>query len=155
MRRVLLWALDSETSADLRATEHVTVVGQACCRSELEAMARSWQADLVVCTVQEWLRALGAGGSAAGEAVGEAPGTGLTRREEEVLRLVAQGLTSRQIAGALRISLKTVQTHRAHLREKLEAHDRVDLVKAAIRLGLATPEVPVAHAHPQYRSGDR
>lgn len=150
MRRVLLWALDSETSADLKATEHVTVVGQACHRSELEAMARSWQADLVVCTVQEWLRALGTGATAAA-----APAAGLTRREEEVLRLVAQGLTSRQIADTLHISLKTVQTHRAHLREKLEAHDRVDLVKAAIYLGLATPEATGAHARPQYRSGDR
>ncbi len=158
-RRVLLWALDPDTSAALIATvgrsQHFTVVGHAFRRAELEAMARSRRPDLVVCTVQDWLNALSLDSARKAEAGAAATITRLTGREQEVLRLVAQGLTSRQIADSLRISLKTVQTHRAHLREKLEAHDRVDLVKVAICLGLATPEASAARARLQHRSGDR
>lgn len=60
----------------------------------------------------------------------------LTPREVEVLRLVAQGLTNAEIARRLYISVKTVQAHRASLMRKLGAHDRVDLVKYAIKVGL-------------------
>ncbi len=60
----------------------------------------------------------------------------LTAREKEVLVLVAQGLTNAEIARRLYISVKTVETHRAHIMEKLGAHDRTDLVKYAIRTGL-------------------
>lgn len=60
----------------------------------------------------------------------------LTPREIEILRLVARGLTNREIAEALVVSVKTVETHRAHIMEKLDLHDRVDLVKYALRAGL-------------------
>jgi two-component system response regulator NreC len=61
---------------------------------------------------------------------------GLTDREREVLTLIAEGMTNQQIAGKLYISIKTVQTHRAHIMEKLNLHDRTELVRYAIRKGL-------------------
>src|SRR3989440_1762237 len=60
----------------------------------------------------------------------------LSDREREVLRLVAEGKTNRQIADSLFLSIKTVQTHRDHIMKKLHMHDRTDLVKYAIRKGL-------------------
>jgi len=61
---------------------------------------------------------------------------GLTEREREILTLIAQGLSNQQIAEKLYISIKTVQTHRAHVLEKLGLHDRTELVRYAIRKGL-------------------
>ncbi|GAC1519992.1 MAG: response regulator transcription factor [Herpetosiphon sp.] len=62
----------------------------------------------------------------------------LTDRELEVLKLVAEGMTNRQIAQQLMISIKTVQSHRANLLDKLNLHDRTELVRYAIRRGLIT-----------------
>ena len=62
----------------------------------------------------------------------------LTERELEVLTLVAEGMTNRQIALKLMISIKTVQSHRANLLDKLNLHDRTELVRYAIRRGLIT-----------------
>ncbi|OFX32721.1 MAG: DNA-binding response regulator [Armatimonadetes bacterium RBG_16_67_12] len=64
------------------------------------------------------------------------PYDGLTGREREVLALIAEGHTNQEIAGRLFISIKTVQTHRAHIFEKLGLHDRTELVRYAIRVGL-------------------
>jgi DNA-binding NarL/FixJ family response regulator len=64
----------------------------------------------------------------------------LTEREREILQLVAEGKTNAEIAELLTLSIKTVQTHRAHLMEKLDAHDRTDLVKHAIRAGIIPAE---------------
>lgn len=64
----------------------------------------------------------------------------LTEREREVLQMVAEGKTSQEIADQLFVSIKTVQTHRMHIMEKLDAHDRTDLVRHAIRLGIIPPE---------------
>ncbi len=64
---------------------------------------------------------------------------GLTERERKVLTLIAEGLTNQEIAGRLFISIKTVQTHRAHIMEKLNLHDRTELVRYAIRKGLIEP----------------
>jgi DNA-binding NarL/FixJ family response regulator len=61
---------------------------------------------------------------------------GLTAREREVLTLVAEGLSNREIAERLTVSLSTVQTHYAHIVEKLNLHNRAELVKYAIRHGL-------------------
>lgn len=61
---------------------------------------------------------------------------GLTTREKEILTHIAQGLSNQQIAEKLYISIKTVQTHRAHILEKLGLHDRTELVRYAIRKGL-------------------
>jgi DNA-binding NarL/FixJ family response regulator len=63
----------------------------------------------------------------------------LTPRELEVVKLVAEGHSSRDIAEALVISVKTVERHRANIKEKLGARDRVDLTRYAIRLGLVEP----------------
>jgi DNA-binding NarL/FixJ family response regulator len=64
----------------------------------------------------------------------------LTEREREILQLVAEGQTNREIAELLTLSIKTVQAHRANIMEKLNAHDRTDLVKHAIRMGLVSPD---------------
>lgn len=64
---------------------------------------------------------------------------GLTDREREILVLIAEGLTNSQIADRLFISVKTVQTHRAHIMEKLDLHDRSLLVRYAVRKGLIQP----------------
>src|SRR3972149_1779916 len=64
---------------------------------------------------------------------------GLTDREREILVLIAEGLTNSQIADRLFISVKTVQTHRAHIMEKLDLHDRSLLVRYAGRKGLIQP----------------
>jgi len=63
----------------------------------------------------------------------------LTPRELEVVKLVAEGHTSDEIAELLVISRKTVDRHRANILEKLGMRDRVDLTRYAIRRGLITP----------------
>jgi DNA-binding NarL/FixJ family response regulator len=63
----------------------------------------------------------------------------LTPRELEVVKLVAEGHTSEEIADLLVISRKTVDRHRANILEKLGMRDRVDLTRYAIRRGLITP----------------
>jgi len=60
----------------------------------------------------------------------------LTAREREVLQLVAEGHTNSQIASLLNISLKTVKAHRSNLMQKLDMHDRGDLIKLAIQRGI-------------------
>jgi len=60
----------------------------------------------------------------------------LTRREIEVLRLIAQGYSNRQIASQLTISVRTVESHRANLMDKLELHSRVELVRYAAQHGM-------------------
>jgi two-component system response regulator NreC len=60
----------------------------------------------------------------------------LTPREQEVLTLIAQGLSNNEIADQLVISAKTVDRHRENIMRKLNLHNRVDLVKYALRKGL-------------------
>lgn len=67
-------------------------------------------------------------------------GAELTPRETEILRLVARGMTNAEIARRLFISVKTVQAHRANIMKKLGAHDRVELVKYALKKGLLNLE---------------
>jgi two-component system response regulator NreC len=57
----------------------------------------------------------------------------LTPREREVLQLIAEGYTNKQIAEILCISIKTVQAHRSNLMQKLDLHDRAELIKYAIQ----------------------
>ncbi|MFZ5822759.1 MAG: response regulator [Bacillota bacterium] len=63
----------------------------------------------------------------------------LTPRELEILILVAEGNTNAEIARKLYISEKTVQTHRSNILDKLNIHDRTELVRYAIRQGLIEP----------------
>jgi two-component system response regulator NreC len=64
----------------------------------------------------------------------------LTEREREVLRLVAEGHTNQEIADRLIVSVKTVETHRAHVMSKLGLQTRAELVQYALREGYLTPE---------------
>ncbi len=64
--------------------------------------------------------------------------TPLTPREREVLQLVAEGFTTRQIADRLYLSIKTVETHRRRVMEKTGANSVADLVRYALREGLTT-----------------
>ncbi|AMS43351.1 transcriptional regulator [Aminobacter aminovorans] len=103
----------------------------------------------------EAIEAIGKGGTYLARtvrfAVGEASGSGrqhavpdilspvpLTRREREILALVAQGLTAREIAERLGISPLTVRKHRENLMGKLNLHSAAELTAYAVRLGLPT-----------------
>jgi DNA-binding NarL/FixJ family response regulator len=63
----------------------------------------------------------------------------LTRREQEIVKLIAEAYTNDDIARALVVSRKTVERHRANILEKLGMHDRVELTRYAIRRGLTRP----------------
>jgi DNA-binding NarL/FixJ family response regulator len=63
----------------------------------------------------------------------------LTLREREVLKLIAEAHTNREIGELLHLSTKTVESHRANLLRKLAMRDRVELVRYAIRRGLIEP----------------
>ncbi|GAX60327.1 TRAP-type C4-dicarboxylate transporter, periplasmic solute-binding protein [Candidatus Scalindua japonica] len=60
----------------------------------------------------------------------------LTSREREVLQLIAEGYTNKEVARLLKLSIKTVDIHRAHIKEKLQIRDTAGLVKYSIRHGL-------------------
>jgi DNA-binding NarL/FixJ family response regulator len=64
----------------------------------------------------------------------------LTPRQREILQLIAEGRSTKDIADVLQVSVKTVETHRAQLMERLDIHDVAGLVRYAIRTGLITPE---------------
>jgi two-component system response regulator NreC len=63
---------------------------------------------------------------------------GLTNREREILRLIAEGYSNQEIAERLVLSPSTVQTHRANIMSKLQLHSRTELVKYAIQHGFIT-----------------
>ena len=60
----------------------------------------------------------------------------LTAREREVLQLLAEGRSTKEIAGLLNVSVKTVDTHRQHIMDKLHMHSIAALTKYAVREGL-------------------
>jgi len=64
----------------------------------------------------------------------------LTQREREVLQLLAEGMTTKEVAFHLNVSIKTVETHRRNIMDKLDIHNFTDLVKYAIREGLTSLE---------------
>lgn len=72
--------------------------------------------------------------------MGEGNGAGLTElltpRQREILQLVAEGKSTKEIAGLLDLSVKTVETHRAQIMDRLGIHDVAGLVRFAIRAGL-------------------
>ncbi len=81
------------------------------------------------------------------EAMGEAAGGGaaaadpydaLTERERQVLKLVAEGRSNKEVAGVLGVSIKTAMSHREHVMQKLGLHSRTDLIRFAIRAGVIT-----------------
>jgi two-component system response regulator NreC len=69
------------------------------------------------------------------------PGGELSEREEQVLRCVALGMTNTEIASHLYVSVRTVETHRAHIQQKLDTHGRAELVRIARQRGLLDDDV--------------
>ena len=69
----------------------------------------------------------------------KAPVDSLAPRERQVLQLVAEGRTSKEIAALLGLSVKTAESYRARLMEKLDIHETASLVRYAIRQGLVAP----------------
>jgi two-component system response regulator NreC len=67
------------------------------------------------------------------------PGDMLSPRERQVLQLVAEGKTTKEIAAVLGVSIKTADSHRARIMRKLDIHDTAGLVRFAIRRGLIHP----------------
>jgi two-component system, NarL family, response regulator NreC len=63
----------------------------------------------------------------------------LTSREREILQLIAEGQTTKEIASRLGLSVKTVESHRINLMRKLDIHETATLVRYAIRRGLTSP----------------
>jgi DNA-binding NarL/FixJ family response regulator len=76
----------------------------------------------------------------------------LSDRELEVLRLLGQALSTRQIANELHLSVKTIESHRAHLKEKLQLKTGVDLIQYALRLQRERFETPDSPATPIMRT---
>lgn len=74
----------------------------------------------------------------------------ISQREREVLVMVAQGYTNRQIAAQLMVSVKSVESYRARVQEKLGLHTRVELLRYALAIGLLRSD---GQANPQYASG--
>jgi two-component system response regulator NreC len=73
---------------------------------------------------------------------GYARGSALTLREQEVMRLLAEGRTVREVASELSLSVKTIEAHKLNLMRKLDIHNRSSLIEYAIRAGLI-PAQPV------------
>ena len=66
------------------------------------------------------------------------PSRGLTTREREVLQLFAEGKSTKEIASILHVSVKTIETHRKHIMDKLDLHSIAELTKWAVREGLTS-----------------
>jgi len=88
--------------------------------------------------IDEYLRSVS--GSLNRSSAESSPFERLTPRQREILQLIAEGHTTQDIARILSISLKTVETHRAQLMERLGIYDVPGLVRYAIRMGLVSPD---------------
>ena len=75
-----------------------------------------------------------------GTAPDASPLDALTTRQREILQLIAEGRSTKEVAFTLSISAKTVETHRAQIMERLAIHDLAGLVRFAIRSGLISPD---------------
>jgi two-component system response regulator NreC len=64
----------------------------------------------------------------------------LTLREQEVMRLLAEGRTVREVAAELSLSIKTIEAHKLNLMRKLDIHNRTSLIEWALRMGLLVPQ---------------
>lgn len=129
--------------------------GRAYVEAALRAGARGYlEKAAAPAVLEEALRQVAAGGVhvpaqmrdlpaaiATGQAeVAVASGPALTTRQREILQLIAEGLATREIAARLSISIKTVETHRAHLMQRLDIHDVAGLTRHAIRIGLVSTD---------------
>lgn len=95
----------------------------------IDAIRAVWRGDLYIHPAMT--RALLKEMSPSQSSNNEAPVESLTPRETDVLRLIAQGYTNRQMADMLSISVRTVESHRSNLMGKLDLHSRVELVRYA------------------------
>jgi DNA-binding NarL/FixJ family response regulator len=68
----------------------------------------------------------------------------LTLREQEVMRLLAEGRTVREVAAELSLSIKTIEAHKLNLMRKLDIHNRTSLIESAVRMGLLVPQTEAA-----------
>lgn len=112
-------------------------------RSTAEELAKAiravYRGETYVCPsvagklLQHYCQARSSGSSEPQQA---GPKNDLTHRQKQILQLIAQGKTNREISEILCISLRTVQTHRAKLMERLNLHSTADLTRYAIREGL-------------------
>jgi DNA-binding NarL/FixJ family response regulator len=82
--------------------------------------------------------------SAGAHAAVDDPYDALTARERQVLKLVAEGRSNKEVATLLDISVKTAMTHREHVLQKLNLHNRTELTRFAIRRGVIPEEGPSA-----------
>jgi two-component system response regulator NreC len=80
------------------------------------------------------------GDAASDASVSEDPYETLTDREKQVLKLVAEGATNKDVAAALGVSVKTAMSHREHVMQKLALHNRTDLIRFALRHGVVQSE---------------
>jgi DNA-binding NarL/FixJ family response regulator len=107
------------------------ILKDAAARDLLEAIREVQRGELVLSPaitrliIEDYLRW--------GEPKAALEDSGLSPREREVLQLVAEGYTNKQIGDILCISIKTVQAHRSNIMAKLDLHDRSELIKYAIR----------------------
>jgi DNA-binding CsgD family transcriptional regulator len=120
---LLLAGGDRAAAAGALHAAHATAaeLGARPLREAVEALARRARVEL---------------GLAAAPPVRDVDGSGLTAREVEVLQLLAEGMTNREIAERLFISQKTVAAHMAHIYGKLDVHSRVEAAGRAERLGV-------------------
>jgi DNA-binding NarL/FixJ family response regulator len=104
--------------------------------SELASAIRSVQRGGLVLDPQVAREALRESEPAAD--AGGGPYESLTDREKQVLKLVAEGKSNKEVAELLGISVKTAMSHREHVMEKLGLHNRTDLIRFAIKAGVIT-----------------
>ena len=70
---------------------------------------------------------------------GDAPRSRLTAREREIVQLLAEGKTNKEVAASLNISIKTAETHRTNIMNKLDLHSVTELVRYAVRNNMVEP----------------
>lgn len=103
----------------------------------ISALRAVWHGDVFLYPtmakklLSDYLQRVGAG-------QGKEKYDGLTNREREILKLIAEGHTNQEIAELLVLSVATVQTHRAHIMAKLNLRSRTELIKYALRQGFIT-----------------
>jgi DNA-binding NarL/FixJ family response regulator len=104
--------------------------------SELVAAIRAVERGGLVLDPEIAREAVQDNGRAAAPEQSEDPYETLTDREKQVLKLVAEGSSNKEVAETLGISVKTAMAHREHLMEKLAVHSRTELIRFAIRRGV-------------------
>ena len=137
--RVLILASEEDHSllrGAIRAGAAGCIVEQAMASELVDAIRAVHRGDVYIHPTMAQAMVLGwAGGSARRQEGGDR----LTSRERQVLRKIAQGYTNREIAEQWTISVRTVETHRANLLDKLNLRSRADLVRYAMERGLLGP----------------